>query len=112
MKTFLKLYGVLFQILFTTCNPYKISLPALTVGTPLGYSVREPPILGVVGEPLRLFTSPWDSPPSVPLVVVWDIMRLQRRKGSGECTVEAGKAGSHDLDQLRMGRWGGKGRKK
>lgn len=38
-----------------------------------------------------------DSPPSVPLVVVWDIMRLQRREGSGKYIVEAGKAGSDDL---------------
>lgn len=91
-------FGVLFQILFySICNPCKISLSALAIGTTLGYSVRESPVLGVVGKPLRLFTSPWDSPPSVPLVVVWDIMRLQRRKGSSECTVEADKAGSYDL---------------
>lgn len=50
-ETFLNLYGVLFQILFfSICNPCKISLSALTVGTTLGYSVREPPILGVVGK--------------------------------------------------------------
>lgn len=40
----------------------------------------------------RPLTSPWDSPPSVPLVVVWDVMRLQR-KGSGKSMAEAGEAG-------------------
>lgn len=66
-------------------------------------------------NPLGSLHPPWDSPPSVPLVVVWDIMRLQRRNGSGKCTAEAGKLTQMIWDKLRIrevGRWGGKEIKK
>lgn len=50
-------------------------------------------LVQVVGHP-RVGSShpPLDSPPSIPLVVVWDVVRLQR-KGRGKCTAEAGRAG-------------------
>lgn len=84
------------------------SLPALSVGHS-GLLCQGPPILGVgpsgsvvVWLHSRLLTSPWDSPPSVPLVVVWDIVRLRRRKGSGKCIVGADKTGAEDLGHPRL----------
>lgn len=68
----------------------------------------------LLSYPFKLLVNhiPPVGPTSVPLVVVWDIMRLQRstlKWQVGKCTANAGKAESDDLG-LTQDKGGGEGK--